>query len=134
MNRSLFPHIIWVLVASISFIVGYKFFPAGDDRSVVTRELQQEDLSLADGKSLKREGKRVLSQQGKGAGSEIGLGALSEKKILSDLDIESLGQKLKESTNPIDRRLASVTSGTDHGKCLAYQRPDQGLWWRESGV
>ena len=106
MNRSLFPHIIWILVASISFIVGYKFFPAGDDRSAGPAALDQGDLSLTDGKSLKREGKGVSSQQGKGAGSEIGRGALSEKKILSDLDIELLGQKLKESTSPIDKRLA----------------------------
>jgi hypothetical protein len=106
MNRNLFPHIIWILVASISFILGYKFFPAGDGRSAKPVGLEQGDLSLADGKSLKREGKGVSSQQGKGAGSEIGRDALSEKKTLSDLEIESLGEKLKESTNPIDRRLA----------------------------
>ena len=106
MNRRLFPHIIWILVASISFILGYKFFPAGDGRSAKPVGLEQGDLSLADGKSLKREGKGVSSQQGKGAGSEIGRDALSEKKTLSDLEIESLGEKLKESTNPIDRRLA----------------------------
>jgi hypothetical protein len=106
MNRRLFPHIIWILVASISFILGYKFFPAGDGRSAKPVGLEQGDLSLADGKSLKREGKGALGQQGKGAGSEIGRGALSEKKNLSDLEIESLGQKLKESTNPIDKRLA----------------------------
>ncbi len=106
MNRNLFPHIIWILVASISFILGYKFFPAGDGRSAKPVGLEQGDLSLADGKSLKREGKGVSSQQGKGAGSEIGRDALSEKKTLSDLEIESLGQKLKESTNPIDKRLA----------------------------
>ncbi|MDC0049711.1 hypothetical protein OAL09_10270 [Verrucomicrobia bacterium] len=106
MNRSLFPHIIWIFVASISFIVGYKFFPAGDGRSARSAGLEQGELSLADSKSLKGEGKGALNQQGKGAGSEIGGGGSSEKKILSDLEIESLGQKLKESTSPIDRRLA----------------------------
>ena len=46
MNRSLFPHIIWILVASISFIVGYKFFPAGDDRSAGPAAMDQGNLSL----------------------------------------------------------------------------------------
>ena len=68
--------------------------------------MEQGDLSLADSESLKREAKKASSQQGKGTGFEIGGNVSSEKKILSDLEIESLGQKLKGSTNPIDKRLA----------------------------
>ena len=68
--------------------------------------MEQGDLSLADSKSLKRDGEKASSQQGKGAGFEIGSTTSSGKKILSDLEIESLGQKLKGSTNPIDKRLA----------------------------
>ena len=106
MNRNFFPHIIWCLVASISFIVGYKFFPAGDVPTEGPAGLEQGDLSLADSKSLKRNGEKASGQQGQGAGFEIGSTTSSGKKILSDLEIESLGKKLKGSTNPIDKRLA----------------------------
>ncbi len=106
MNRSLFPHIIWIFVASISFIVGYKFFPADDGRSAGPAVSGQGDQFLADGKSLNREGNGASKQQGDGAGFEIGGNTSSKKKILTDLEIESLGQKLKDSTSPIDRRLA----------------------------
>ena len=106
MNRNLFPHIIWILVASISFFVGYKFFPAGDVPSAGPGVLEEGDLSLADSNSLKGEGKEASRKQGKGEGSEIGRIISSEKKMLSNLEIESLGQKLKDSTSPIDKRLA----------------------------
>ena len=106
MNRSLFPHIIWIFVASISFIVGYKFFPADDGRSAGPAVSGQGDQSLNDGKSLNREGNGASKQQGDRAGFEIGGNTSSKKKILTDLEIESLGQKLKDSTSPIDRRLA----------------------------
>ena len=90
MNRNFFPHIIWCLVASISFIVGYKFFPAGDIPSAGTIGMEQGDLSLADSESLKSEAKKASSQQGKGTGFEIGGNVSSEKKYFRILRLNRL--------------------------------------------
>ena len=108
MKKNFLLHGAWIIAAVISFNIGAKFFPAGEngdqDRLAAggRKKLADERGNLAVGKGgLSKASAKQLSGGGVDSGS---LEAVKRK--LTDGDIESLGEQLRKGTNPIERRFA----------------------------
>lgn len=108
MKKNLILHGAWMIAAVLSFNIGAKFFPAGEngdqDRLAAggRKKLADERGSLAVGKggSSKASAKQL-------SGDGVDSGSLEAvKRKLTDGDIESLGEQLRKGTNPIERRFA----------------------------
>ena len=104
MSQSLKVHSVWLSVSLLSFIIGFKFFPSSseNDNSAFEKSVQ----STAIGKNEIGKSSKGLTDKNSNAENEIGVGTRKQINQLSGLDIEALGDQLRGSTNPIDRRLA----------------------------
>ena len=104
MSQSLKVHSVWLSVSLLSFIIGFKFFPSSseNDNSTFDKNVQ----STAIGKNEIGKSSRGLTDKNSNTENEIGVGTRKQTNQLSSLDIEALGDQLRGSTNPIDRRLA----------------------------
>lgn len=103
-QRPVLVHGSWILAATVSFIVGYKFFPAGSDPAGGGEE-RRKVLEFSANSPGSKKGIAPVNGQGVDDGNGLDRSRGREKVELSDLDIESLGTELK-STSPIERRLA----------------------------
>ena len=104
MKKSLKVHGAWLGISAIAFVIGFKFFPSANETNSNGKSTSQREIS--EGNNGADKGAGGLS--GKKEVASNGLDTKSQDSLnqLSELDIETLGQKLQSSTNPIDRRLA----------------------------
>ena len=125
MSQSLKVHSVWLSVSLLSFIIGFKFFPSSseNDNSAFKKNVQlttigKDDVSKSSG---------GLTNKKSNTENEIGVGTPKTINQLSGLDIEALGDQLRGSTNPIDRRLAfsKLLEGltAENALCLLYTSP-----------
>ena len=104
MSQSLKVHSVWLSVSLLSFIIGFKFFPSSSEND--TSAYEKNVQSTAIGKNEIGKSSKGLTDKNSNAENEIGFGTRKQINQLSSLDIEALGDQLRGSTNPIDRRLA----------------------------
>lgn len=105
MNKNVLIHVFWALAALVSFVVGSQLFPAKSsnnegqtaDSRMGTRSGSKSSLGGGGGvnPSNRSGGTDILAQLKPGKGTP-----------LSALEIERLGEQLRSSSNPIERRLA----------------------------
>ena len=104
MKKSLKVHGAWLGISAIAFVIGFKFFPSANETNSNGKSTSQREISEGNNGADKvaggLSGKKEVASNGLDTKSQDSLNQLSE------LDIETLGQKLQSSTNPIDRRLA----------------------------
>ena len=104
MKKSLKVHGAWLGISAIAFVIGFKFFPSANETNSNGKSTSQREISGGNNGADKvaggLSGKKEVASNGLDTKSQDSLNQLSE------LDIETLGQKLQSSTNPIDRRLA----------------------------
>ena len=104
MKKSLKVHGAWLGISAIAFVIGFKFFPSAIETNSNGKSTSQREISEGNNGADKvaggLSGKKEVASNGLDTKSQDSLNQLSE------LDIETLGQKLQSSTNPIDRRLA----------------------------
>lgn len=97
----LVTHGIWVVMAAVSFVVGAVFFPEDAGRVEIEPGI--------DGGVVVRGGSEVPTGGGvrrSGGGVSSG-GAVGVKSVvLSDLDIEALGETFRTAGSPVEKRLA----------------------------
>lgn len=125
MNKSFLIHGIWALAALGAFVVGSQLFPAGSSKNDGT------GMASAEGRAGKRSGSNSPgggsgdSSKGRAGGAAL-LAQLKPGagKPLSTLEIERLGEQLRGSSNPIERRLA-------FSKMLEGMTPENALEVRE---
>ncbi|MFP6856602.1 MAG: hypothetical protein VCA73_04980 [Roseibacillus sp.] len=101
-------HGAWLVVAITSFVLGAKVFPAGGSKEARAHSKEQANALH---ETRTSGGSRGSLTGGKG-GSEVGAAGESAgggrvvRVVLSDEDIVSFGEQFRESSSPIDRRLA----------------------------
>jgi hypothetical protein len=104
MKKSLKVHGAWLGISAIAFVIGFKFFPSANETISNSKSTSQREISEGNNGADKVAG--GLSGKKEVAKSSLDTKSQDALNQLSELDIETLGQKLQSSTNPIDRRLA----------------------------
>ena len=104
MKKSLKVHGAWLGISAIAFVIGFKFFPSANETNSNGKSTSQREFSEGNNGTDKVAG--GLSGKKQAANDSLDTKSQDSLNQLSDLDIETLGQKLQSSTNPIDRRLA----------------------------
>ena len=110
MNKPAKVHIVWGAVAVAAFLAGYFVLPSNSDERTasIPRRSGEPGSGLLAGNSDSGSALRG-EQTGNGTG-EVGKDEvarmLSEKVILSEADIDGLGQTFRESSDPVAQRLA----------------------------
>lgn len=110
MKKTLLVHGAWFLAAITAFVLGSQLFPAGRDSKEA--DMKSEVRTSGVGGKLGSSGGSRGSLTGgtgglnvSGAGGSVG-GGRDGRAALSDEDIVSIGEQFRESSSPIDRRLA----------------------------
>ena len=104
MKKSLKVHGAWLGISAVAFVIGFKFFPSVNETNSNNKSTSQREISEENNRTDKVAG--GLSGNKQLANNSFDTKSQDLLNQLSDLDIETLGQKLQSSTNPIDRRLA----------------------------
>lgn len=110
MNKSSLIHGAWCVAAIASFVLGSQLIPAGDDSSGADAR-NAAPGSKSHQASDRRSGASGISGSAEkrhrdGRASDAPEGGLPPKPVLSEQEIEALGEQLRSSRNPIERRLA----------------------------
>ena len=104
MKKSLKVHGVWLGISAIAFVIGFKFFPSSNETNSNSQSTAQSEISEENDGANKVAGS--LSGKKEAVNNSLETKSQGALNQLSDLDIETLGQKLQSSTSPIDRRLA----------------------------
>lgn len=98
MKKSLFVHGTWLLVAVVSFGVGWQWGPRVSSSSTQAGAIQGPPPSLIGASSMKKDPNQAALNT---ADEALRLGSR-----LSEADIQSLGETFRKAASPIERRLA----------------------------
>ena len=102
-------HLIWGIVSMAAFGVGFFVLPSSSEKGRVSIPRTKERAGSKSGLEDEKEGSRV--KRGEMAGASLGAGEmegissiLSQKVVLSESEITSLGETFRGSSDPVAKR------------------------------
>lgn len=106
MKTPLIIHGAWAAAAIASFVLGSQMFPASDGPSGIAARNGGPGSKSERPSTRNGGGGDTNRTDSKQRGRSTRAGERSPATVLTDEDIASLGEKIRNSSNPIDRRLA----------------------------